>query len=260
MYAYAGYLAYRRGSPAEATSLAARVIDDTQAAADDRALSMRVTGLSALEADDRAGARRHFERALVFAQEHNAHAAIAAAQFNLGLLSLIQGRLEEAEALLWESYVPWEQQQHPRYVGVALVTLGYIAVLRGDAQPAAALLRDGLRQLLRAQETTYLLYGLLACAGFATMLRRPFEAAALFGAGLQHAGNVRLTFIRSVLALARAHLERARAVSDTAAFDQALQHGRSLTLDAAVALAQALLEADDDRHALVLGAGGAMVS
>jgi predicted ATPase/DNA-binding SARP family transcriptional activator len=260
MYAYAAYLAYRRGAAVEATNLAARVIDDDQAAADDRALSMRVAGLSALEAGDQAAARRHFERALAFAQKHHLPAAIAAAQFNLGLLSLIQGQLDQAEVLLWESYEPWERQQHPRYAGVALVTLGYIAVLRGDAQPAGALLRDGLRQLRRAQETTYLLYGLLACAGFATMLRRPFEAAALFGAGLEHAGNVRLTFIRSVLALARAHMERTRGAGDAAAFEQALQHGRSLTLDAAVALAHTLFEAGDDQHALVLGERWALAS
>jgi predicted ATPase/DNA-binding SARP family transcriptional activator len=250
VYTYAGYLAHRRGSPAEATSLAAHVSADVQADADDRALALRVLGLAALQTDDQAGAWRHFERALEFAQEHRLPAAIAAAQFNLGLLYLMQGQLEEAEAMFWANYAPWEQ--HPRYAGVALVTLGYIATLRGDPQQASALLRDGLQQLIQAQETTLLLYGLLACASFAAMRQQPLYAAALYGAGLQHAANVRLIFLRGLLALAHTHIARARAASALVEFDQALQHGRSLALDEAVALAQSLIESDDEQHMLVL--------
>jgi non-specific serine/threonine protein kinase len=242
---YASYLAYRRGSLAEATSLTAMVINDAQAAPEDRALALRVTGLSALQADDIGSARRHFERALAFAQNHKLSAAIAAAQFNLGMVYLIQGDLDDAESMFWISYTPWEQQQHPRYAGVALVTLGYIAVLRGEPQQASTLLRDGLRQLILAQETIYLLYGLLACAGFATLQQRPLDAAALFGAGTRHAEHMRLAFVRGALALAQTQIERARAQSAPEAFERALQHGRSLTLDEAVALAQSLLEAAD---------------
>jgi tetratricopeptide (TPR) repeat protein len=240
---YASYLAYRRGSPAEATSLAALVIDDAQAATKDRALALRVTGLSALQADDFPSARWHFEHALAFAQDYELPAAIAAAQYNLGMVYLIQGQLDEAESMFWISYAPWEQQQHPRYTGVALVTLGYIAVLRGELQQASILLRDGLRQLILAQETIYLLYGLLACAGFATLQQRPLDAAALFGAGTCHAEHMRLAFVRGALALVHTQIEHARAQSAPDAFERALQHGRWLSLDEAVALAQALLEA-----------------
>jgi len=121
---------------------------------------------------------------------HELRAAIAAAQFNLGLLLLIQGELAEAESIFWTSYEPWEQQQHPRYIGAALITLGYIAALRGEPQQASAMLRDGLRQLMLAQETTYLLYGLLA--------------------------------------LAQAHIAQARAQSALEAFERTLQRGRAL--------------------------------
>jgi len=55
------------------------------------------------------GARAHFERALAFAQDHGLPAAVAAAQFNLGLLYLLKGELAEAEATFWASYAPWEQ-------------------------------------------------------------------------------------------------------------------------------------------------------
>jgi non-specific serine/threonine protein kinase len=258
VYAYASYLAYRRGSSAEATSLAAVVIDNPRAAIDDQALALRINGLAALQADDITSARGHFEYALAFAQDHKLPVAIAAAQFNLGILYLIGGELEQAEAMFWANYAPWEQQQHPRYTGVALVTLGYIAVLRGDAQRAGALLQEGLQQLIRAKETTFLLYVLLACAGFAALQQRPLDAAALFGAGVRHAATVRLTFIRSVLALVRAPIERARAMSTPEAFEQALQRGQALTLDEAVVLAQALLEDAADQQALVLGAGRAV--
>jgi predicted ATPase len=249
---YASYLAYRRGSPAEATSLAATVIDDAQAAPEDWALALRVTGLSALQADDLSSARQHFEHALAFAQDHALPAAIAAAQFNLGMLYLIQGQLNQAESMFWISYTPWEQQQHPRYTGVALVTLGYIAVLRGEPQHARTLLRDGLRQLILAQETIYLLYSLLACAGFATLQQRPLDAAALFGAGTRQAEHVQLAFIRGALALVHTQIERARAQCTPEAFERALQHGRSLALEEAVALAQSLLEAADDQPERVL--------
>jgi predicted ATPase/DNA-binding SARP family transcriptional activator len=258
--AYASYLAYRRGCPAEATDLAAMVIDDAQAAAEDRGLALRVTGLAVLQTDDTTGARSYFERALAFAQDHGLRAAAAAAQFNLGLLYLIEGELTEAESIFWASYAPWEQQRHPRYIGVALVILGYIAVLRGDSQQASTLLRDGLRQLRLAQETTFLLYGLLACAGFAAIQQRPLDAAALFGAGTRHAAKVRLIFVRGVLALAHAHIERARDQSAPEAFHRALQRGRSLSLDEAVALAQSLLEAASGQPERALGEGRVMAA
>ena len=77
-------------------------------------------------------------------------------------------------------------------------------------------------------------------------------AAALYGAGTHHAANVRLAFIRGVLALAHAHIERARAQSAPEEFDRALQHGRSLSLDEAVALAQSLIEETDGQRERVL--------
>jgi hypothetical protein len=250
--AYASYLAYRRGQPAEAVELAAMVRDDVQAAAEDRALCWRVSGLAALHGEDSIGARRHFEYALAFAHEHDLPVAIAAGQFNLGLLYLLQGQLAEAEALLWESYAPWERQQHPRYIGVALVTLGYIAVLRGESQQAGTLLRDGLRQLMLAREATYLLYGLLACSGFAAHQRRPLDAATLYGAGTRQAANMRLAFIRGALKLVNKHIEQARAQSDPADFEYALQHGRSLSLEEAVGLAQSLIDTADGQPQRIL--------
>jgi non-specific serine/threonine protein kinase len=247
---YASYLAYRRGYPAEAADLVAMVVDDAQASAEDRALALRVTGLATLHAEDNASVWCHFERALAFAQEHRLPVAIAAAQFNLGLLYLVQGQLAEAEALISESNVPWVQQRHPRYIGVALVTLGYIAARRGDPQRASTLLRDGLRQLILAQETTYLLYGLLACAGFATIQRRPLWAATLFGAGTHQAANVHLALVRKVMGIVHAHIEQSREQCDPQAFERALRHGQSLSLEQAVVLAQSLLEEIGDQQPL----------
>src|SRR5689334_15482407 len=86
--------------------------------------------------------------------------------------------------------------------------------------------------------------------------QRPLDAAALFGAGLRHAANVQMAFIGSVLALAHAHVERARDTSAPQAFDQALQHGHSLTLEEAAGLAQALIEAACDQPKLVLYSAG----
>jgi predicted ATPase len=240
--AYASYLAYRRGFPAEATDLARIVADDAQTVAEDRALALRVIGLAALQADDITNARPHFERALAFAQDHGLRVEVASAQFNLGLLLLIQGELVEAESILWASYVPWEQQQHPRYTGIALITLGYIAIQRGKPEQARALLRDGLRQLMLAKDTIYLLYGLLTCAAFAAIRQRPQQAAALFGATTRHAESVHLPFIPRVLALAHTYIEQARDQSAPEVFEGALRRGRSLSLDDAVALAQSLLE------------------
>jgi hypothetical protein len=125
---------------------------------------------------------------------------------------------------------------------VALVTIGYITSLRGKPGRASALLRDGLQQLILARETIYLMYGLLACAGHATLQQQPLRAAALFGAGMRLAEHARLAFVQGVLELVLAHIEQARAQSDPEAFDRALQHGRLLSLDAAVAQAQQLLE------------------
>jgi predicted ATPase/DNA-binding SARP family transcriptional activator len=251
--AYASYLAYRRGYSTEAAELAAMVAADDQAIAEDRALALRVIGLSALQTDDIASARRYFEQALEFAQDHELRIAIAAAQYNLGLLHLLQDDLAQAEAMLWASYEPWEQQQHPRYIGVALVTLGYIAALRGESHQASMLLRDGLQQLILAQEKTYLLYGLLACAGFATIQQQPLYAAVLFGAGTRHAANMQLAIIRGVLTRLREHIEQARAQSEPEQFSQAMRQGHQLTLDEAVMLAQSMIEESHGHQERVLG-------
>jgi tetratricopeptide (TPR) repeat protein len=258
--AYASYMAYRRGYPVEATDLAGIVIDDSQAAAEDRALALRVVGLAALQANDISSARPHFERALAFAQDNGLRAAVASAQFNLGLLLLIQGEPAEAESIFWASYEPWEQQQHPRYTGVALITFGYIALLRDEPQQASAMLRDGLRQLMLAQEMTFLLYGLLACAAFAAIRQWPLQAAALFGATKRHAASVRLPFVPGVLALVQEHIERARDQSSPELFEGALQRGRSLALDEAVALAQSLVEETGAQGERVLGGEWSMAS
>jgi hypothetical protein len=256
---YASYLAYRRGYPVEATGLAALAAGDDRAIAEDRALALRVIGLSALQTDDIASARRHFEQALAFAQDHELRIAVAAAQYNLGLLYLFQDDLAQAEAMLWASYEPWEQQQHPRYIGVALVTLGYIVALRGESQQAGTLLQDGLQQLTLAQEKTYLLYGLLACAGFATIQQQPLYAAVLFGAGIRHAENMRLAIIRGVLTRLHEHIEHARAQSAPEQFNQAMQQGHQLSLDEAVALAQSMIEEFHGHHERVLGNRSALV-
>jgi hypothetical protein len=63
---------------------------------------------------------------------------------------------------------------------------------------------------------------------------------------------VRLAFIRGVLGLAHEHIERARDRSTPEAFDQALQHGRSLSLSEAITLAQSLIEEADDQPERVL--------
>jgi hypothetical protein len=245
--AFASYLAYRRGFPAEATDLAKLVIDDPQTIAEDRALALRVIGLAALQADHITSAQLHFERALAFAQNHGLRAEVATAQYNLGLLRLIQGELVEAESILRASYAPWEEQQHPRYTGIALITLGYIAMLRAEPEQASALLQDGLRQLILAKDMTYLLYGLLACAAFAAIQQRPQQAAALFGATTRHAEKVHLPFVPRVLALAYTHIEQARSQSAPEVFEGALERGRFLSLDEAIALAQSLLEESADK-------------
>jgi hypothetical protein len=206
-----------------------------------------------LQADDITNARPHFERALAYAQEQGLRAEVAAAQYNLGLLLMIQGELVEAESILWASYAPWEQQQHPRYRGVALITLGYIVMLRGELDQASVLLRDGLRQLLIAKDTIFLLYGLLGCAAFAAIRRRPELAAALFGATTRHAESVRLPFVPRVLAMAHMHIEQARAESAPEVFEGAMQRGRSLSLDDAVELAQSLLEAPASKRERAVG-------
>ena len=186
-------------------------------------------------------------------EDHGLRAEVATAQYNLGLLLLIQGELAEAESILRASYVPWEEQKHPRYTGIALITLGYIAMLRGEPEEASALLQDGLRQLILAKDMTYLLYGLLACAAFAAVRQRPQQAAALFGATTHHAENVHLPFVPRVLALAHTHIEQARNQSAPEVFEGALQRGRFLSLDEAVALAQSLLKEAAGKRERFLG-------
>jgi predicted ATPase/DNA-binding SARP family transcriptional activator len=239
--AQAGYLAYRCGELNEAARLAANVHADIQAAAIDRELALRVAGLAALEAHDMRSARQYFEQALAFAQAQGLLRDVAGAQFNLGILLLIQGEIVEAEAIFRASYRYWEQQQHPRYTGVALATLGYIAVLRGKPDQAAALLRDGLQQLLLGQDLTYVLYVLLACCGLATVRQQPLPAAVLFGAATRQAEHVGLRFIAGLWHLIQVHVEQARRQSAAEEFNRALQHGQSLSVDEAIALAQALL-------------------
>jgi predicted ATPase/DNA-binding SARP family transcriptional activator len=236
----AGMLAFRQGRPNEAAELAAAALIDAQSPIE-IAAAANIAGVAAMEVGDMANARQHFEALLILAQEHKLLPWVATTQLHLGLLYLSQGQLDTAEAIFWDSYATSRQMQHAPSIGLRLIALGFIAVLRGAEQQAATLLHDALQHILIVPETFMLLYGLLACCGLAALQQQPLHAARLYGAVMQQAKNVGITIGGPVRMLAQRQLEHARDQSDVETFEQALRQGRSLSIDQAVALAQALL-------------------
>ena len=240
--AQAGYLALRRGRPDDAAQLISTVLAG-ESTTEARELALRVAGLIALQAGDLRHARARFEDAVQFAQQHSLSHDGAAAQFNLGILALLEGELGDAGAKFWASYAYWAVQQHPRFSGIALVALGFIAVLRDDPEQAAALLSDGLDLLVLVRETNYLLYGLLAGSALASIRGQFLPAVELLSAAQHHTRHMGLRLVPDLLARVHAVIERNRTQVPPDAFEAAAQRGRSLSLEATVALARSLIGA-----------------
>ena len=219
------------------------MLADRQSAAEDRVLAANTAGLAAMEMGDLPAARRHFDYTVTLAREHGLLLHATGAQFNIGLIYLVQGQLADADALLRTGFDYRQSVQHRRLMGARLIGLGYIAVMRAQPREATELLRDGLRQLVSLKETTFLLHGLLACSSLALLKGQPHEAVTLFGAATHQADQVGLKFGSGLLALVQTQLEHAWEALDGDELAQALQRGETLSFDAAVAFAQSLLRA-----------------
>jgi tetratricopeptide (TPR) repeat protein len=243
----ASFLAARQGQGNEAAQLAERVLCDPQAAPEDIVRAANVAGLVGMNGGDSAGARKHFQQALAVAQQHALLRDLSTVQFNLGVLYLTTGQLTDAETLIQASS---EGAQHPRFWGILSLARGFIALLRGSAPPArvAKLLREGFQQHGLVRNPFFSVYGLLACTSLVAQ-QQPTIAVALFGAALHQADNRDLVISPMILALFEPAIERARGAITADAYDQARRHGRSLSLDGAIALAQSLLSSMGEEEA-----------
>lgn len=189
-----------------------------------------------LGAGSTVAAHTLYEETLLRARAMKNERAVTITTGNLGYLALVEGRDADAEALLTEAY-ELERRWNPRRVPDT-GNLALLSLRRGDLQRARGWVVMSLESYASMQTEVGAFEALLLAAIVACDLRRDAQASVR----LQSAGRA-LAELRgyslSAMELAAADdaLQRARAGLGAEAFADEWDHGRTLSLDAALALA-----------------------
>ena len=171
------------------------------------------------------------------------------AHFHLGLIAWVQGDDARARSLLRDAVERYDRTSAPTTAIDPLRYLGLVASAAGDDQEAAMWFREELARLRQHGSRAALAVGLADVATLAAAREAWQLAARLFA----KADALLQTEAAAFSLPARDHYERAHARAREALGDAAYQAsnvaGRALTLEQALAEAEAVLELDRDSGA-----------
>mgnify|MGYP001220311543 CR=1 FL=1 len=181
-----------------------------------------------------------FEESLRIAHDLGDRHLIAAGLYPLAWIAALRGTHEEAARLAEEFLAIRRQMGDREGVSSALVTLGYVALRQGDVDRAEALERESLRENLALGYTLSEndnFRTLEAMAAVAARKGEPRRAARLWGIAEAIRSAVHEPLEPITLACFGEDIDAARAQLGGAAWEAALQEGRAMTLEGAVAYA-----------------------
>ena len=136
---------------------------------------------------------------------------------------------------------------YPMSIGIGCMGMSQLAIAAGDLRRAAALLREGLAAHRQAPEHMFLAWTIECAAMYAAVRGRHADAVRLLGADellRRHAGAVISLETADPVTHARV-VDGARQALGDDAFEAALEQGRHLDLEETIALAEAVVSADD---------------
>jgi predicted ATPase/DNA-binding XRE family transcriptional regulator len=241
-----GWVATSMGDPTAALNAARESVALCRMLGDRWGLAFALIGSGepAWLTGDLAGARAGLAeaRAIYAALDDDWGASVAT--FMCGGLAEAEGDFGAAEALFVEA----EEQLPPDLHGLTWVKLrrGYVALRQGDHQQARAHFALGLTLARDLGHSTYILLNLAGCAALAVIDGHDAAAARLFGRvsplfeADRPAGGSTALSARAALA---PHLQALEARLDPPSLASAQATGRTMSLEAAIALGLAVAEA-----------------
>lgn len=255
-----------------------------------QALMLERLGRCVFVQGDKQAASEWYEQSRSLSEQHGNVRGVARALHWLGLAAVEERDYERGAALLQESLAQARALGYQSVVGMALIHLGELARLQGHYVQAAdyyeqnravaratgnrsqlamatfnlgqvALELDDATRALAAfgeslafwYESNYDEYVIMALAGYARALQLQHlltDAARLFGAATTLRDSLGVVFATPDHAAYERDLAALRAHLDDAVFQAAWRAGQALSLEQAVAVAQARVPAATDRDAL----------
>jgi predicted ATPase/class 3 adenylate cyclase len=202
------------------------------------AIALGNLGSAANEAGDYPAAKSRHEESLAIKRKLGNRAGIAKTLESLATLAHAQGDCPTAKALHVESLVIMRELGDRLQIAHTLTNLGAVACDQGEFLSAWELFTESLVNLRELGDRRYIAFALEGLAAVAATLDSPCHAARIWGA----AERLRAEIGSPLAPGAKARYDRlvaaARAaLGDDAAFSQAWQEGRALTLDQAIELA-----------------------
>jgi DNA-binding CsgD family transcriptional regulator len=204
-------------------------------------------GWIAFQGGDTGVARHYFVVSIARYRPLGDKLALAEALRDLGELTRFEGVYEEAAALYQETVLLARELGNLNLYAQGLGSLAAIALAQDDVRKALVGL-EALRIIVQRQGNTQSIYsGLAGTAGAAIALGHPELAARLYGAAEIMRDTHGLSYYPADQARYERDLAAVRRTLDAATLHVAWKEGRELTPEQAVALAEAVLLAEDAR-------------
>jgi non-specific serine/threonine protein kinase len=238
----AGILTYYQGDYPAARALYEESLAIRREVADRLgiAASLSNLGIVTLNQGDYPAAKALFEESLAIRRELGDRFGIAVSLSNLGYALLNQGDYPAARAPLEESLAICRELGDRFVSALALSNLGYVALNHGDYPAARALLEESLEIRRKLGDRSGIPYSLEGLAAVVASLLGSLRAARIWGASERWRAEIGAPLPPCERSCYDRLVAAARIASgDEAAFDNAWQEGRGLTLDQAIDLALA---------------------
>jgi len=234
-----GIAARAQGDAEQATRLLEEGLATSRGTGDRAGIALCLLNLGGLWSlhSDHERAVGLLEEGLALGRDMGDPALLAALLVTLGYEFLLQGDHERAAALNEEAATLLREQGYRTGLETALDNLGWAALLRGDDEDATDLLKESLRfseELGSKLTTAESLDGLACVAGTRGEAGR---AARLFGAAGALREAIGAPLPPAARALRAPYLRAARSRLDEAAWTEALEEGRAMTHEGALAIA-----------------------
>jgi len=235
----AGVLTYRQGEYAAARSTLEQALAMGSELGDRQsmALSLHHLGNAAFGQGDYAAARSLYQESLALRKDLGDKWGIAICLTNLGSVAYLQGDDSAARSLYEESLALFREEGDKWGITVPLINLGNVAYLQGDYSAARSLCEEGLVTSKDIGSTYNIAISMAALGGIAAATGQPQRGARLLGAAdalLQGIGSVLEAENRRPY---QAGVASARAQLGEAEFEKAMQQGRSMLMEQAIAYA-----------------------
>ncbi len=201
-------------------------------------VSLNNLGNVADDQGDRSGARALYEESLAILRELGDWLGISTSLNNLGCIAQGQGDLPAARALFEESLTLRRELGDRWGTAGSLANLGSVAYAQGDYAAAATLHRESLAIRGELGERLGIAYSLEGLAEAVGSLGSFLLAVRIWGAAERLREEIGSPLSpRDSLGRDKSVAAARRALDDDAAFDEAWQEGRALTLEQAIELA-----------------------